>query len=456
MNRSYVAGRFILFIIFQPKPRLVMSQSIFDKIVNHFVANYYLTPYLSPKLIDQNVATRKNYGTGYALDFVRDSLNTLIQKNRDKSIYCLKLDIKKYFYSIDHDILLDKLKRDIKDKNVIKILEAILVETNKTYVNDFVDIYNNNFNLDIPYYSFNTGLSIGAQSSQFLAIYYLNDLDHYIKEVLRCKYYLRYQDDMVIFSEDKDKLNYIWKKIIDYLKKLKLSLNKKSNIYNMKNGINFLGYNYKVINNKLVVNYNKKTYKRINNRLVFLFENDIDNYYRSYASYYGYFKYINKEIERNFKMDVKEKFNLLKEKYNNYIVIVKDKGFYISFDKDAIIIWNLLRYKYKDNGSVAFGISAYNNVIDALDRYSLNYVIVDELEEKEVLNDESDRVYTLVLQLSNINYEKFKRETELTEMFEKILKSSRDNVDDLDRYLTEKVSLIEKKLDNKEDIISES
>ena len=179
-SSNYKAGRFILFVIFQPKPRLVMSQSIFDKIVNHFVANHYLNPYLSPKLIYQNVATRKNKGTHLALKYVKDYLNTLIMKESGKDIYCLKLDIHKYFYNIDHNILINKLKKDIKDPNIIKILEAILVETNKTYVNEFVDIFNNNFKLDIPYYKHDVGLSIGAQSSQFLAIYYLNDLDHYI------------------------------------------------------------------------------------------------------------------------------------------------------------------------------------------------------------------------------------------------------------------------------------
>ena len=107
-NRKYVAGRFILFMILRPKERLVMSQHIADKIVNHFVANYYLTPYLERKLIDQNVATRKNYGTGYALKSLIKYINILNQNSED--IWCLKLDIRKYFYTIDHNILLNKFK----------------------------------------------------------------------------------------------------------------------------------------------------------------------------------------------------------------------------------------------------------------------------------------------------------------------------------------------------------
>ncbi len=336
-SNSYIPGRFILFVILRPKPRLVMSQSITDKIVNHFVANYYLTPLLSKKLIDQNVATRKGYGTSYALKYIKDYLNSLIQNSND-NIYCLKLDIKKYFYNINHEILLNKLKKDIKDNNIVNIIKAIISETNKPYINEFIDIYNNNFKLDIPYYTKDTGLSIGAQSSQFLAIYFLNDLDHYIKEILKCKYYIRYQDDMVIFDNDKDRLKLVWNKVKSILNKEYLDLNKKSNIYNMKNGISFLGYNYKVINNKLYINYNKKTYKRINNKLKYLFNNKIDNYYKSYASYYGYLSYINKNIVRNFIMNSNEKYEFLKEKYNNYVIIIKDKGFYNVYNDDAIII----------------------------------------------------------------------------------------------------------------------
>ena len=443
MNNSYKAGRFILFIIFQPKPRLVMSQSIFDKIVNHFVANYYLNPYLSPKLIEQNVATRKGKGTSYALKYVKDSLNTLIMQNKDKPIYSLKLDIRKYFYNIDHDILLSKLRKDIKDKNVIRIIEAILVETNKPYVNEFVDIYNNKFKLDIPYYRNNVGLSIGAQSSQFLAIYYLSDLDHYLKEVMKCKYYIRYQDDIVIFDTDKEKLKYVWKKTKEFLKRDKLELNQKSNIFNMKNGINFLGYNYKVINGKLKINYYKKTYKKITHKLNYFKNHDIDYYYKSYASYYGYFEYINKNVERNFVMSVEERYKELKEKFPNYLVFVKDKGFYITYKDDAVITWDLLRYKYKDNDSVSFGSGAYNNVIKELEKSGLNYVIYDE-SENVVTNDSSNKIYNLMKQVSAINYEKYKDEMDIRNKVERILKSDKANTEDLRKYLNKKVEELDK------------
>ena len=81
---KYKPMPFRLFMIFEPKPRLVMSQSVGDKIVNHFVAKYYLLPYLEKKLIDTNVATRKNKGSKYAGKLIEDYINDIRIKNNNK------------------------------------------------------------------------------------------------------------------------------------------------------------------------------------------------------------------------------------------------------------------------------------------------------------------------------------------------------------------------------------
>lgn len=231
-NKKYKPGKYRTFMIFEPKPRLVMSQSVYDKIVNHFVTNYYLIPFLESSLIDSNVATRKEKGLSYAMSLLKKYFNKLLINNKDTEIYCLKIDISKYFYSIDHEILLENLKKKILDKDVINLIELIISETNQDYVNNSIIKYNNEYNSDIPLYKEHKGLSIGAMSSQFLAIYYLNDLDHYIKEKLGCKYYIRYMDDFLILDTDKEHLKVIWQRIDEYLKSLKLKSNKKSNIYN--------------------------------------------------------------------------------------------------------------------------------------------------------------------------------------------------------------------------------
>ena len=259
-EKRYKPLPFKLFMIFEPKPRLVMSQTPTDKIINHFVTNYYLLPYLEKTLIDQNIATRKNKGSEYGNKLVKDYINKIRINNKNQEIFCLKLDISKYFYNINHDILISKLEKNIKDKDIIDLVKIIIFETNKSYINETISDYNSNCNTDIPYYKYNTGLSIGAMTSQFLAIYYLNDLDHFIKEKLKAKYYIRYMDDFLIFDTNKDRLKEIWKEIEKVVNDLKLKLNPKSGIYKLSSGISFLGYTYKIENSKFVIKFRKKTF----------------------------------------------------------------------------------------------------------------------------------------------------------------------------------------------------
>lgn len=285
LNCNYEPMPYRLFLIFEPKERLVMSQTISDKIINHFVANYYLLPYLENKLIDSNVATRKSKGSNYADKLINDYINKIRMKNPKKDIYVLKIDVSKYFYTIPHDILMDKLAKKIKDENVLKIIKIILTETDKPYINKTINKLNKKYHTNIPLYKKGVGLSIGAMTSQFLAIFYLNDLDHYIKETLGCKYYIRYMDDFIIIDNDKERLKEVWKLIEIELEKLKLQINPKSSITTLKTGISFLGYKY-VIDNKYRVIYRKKTIMKIRKKLKVLKEYDLVSYYKSYASYY--------------------------------------------------------------------------------------------------------------------------------------------------------------------------
>ena len=262
LNCDYKPLPFRLFLIFEPKERLVMSQAISDKIINHFVDNYYLIPYLDKKLIDSNVATRKGKGSKYADKLMNDYINKIRQKEPNKEIFVLKVDVSKYFYTILHDILMKKLESEISDDNVLKIIKTIIDETDKPYINDTINRLNKKHNTSIPLYKKGVGLSIGAMTSQFLAIFYLNDLDHYIKEKLHCKYYIRYMDDFIIIDTNRKKLQEIWKLIEIELKKLELSMNPKSSIISLNTGITFLGYKYKIINNRYKVTYRKKTIKK--------------------------------------------------------------------------------------------------------------------------------------------------------------------------------------------------
>ena len=367
-NKCYVPSKYRPFIIFEPKPRLVMSQSITDKIVNHFVTNYYLIPLLDKSLIDVNIATRKGKGTDYAMNLLKKYFNKIIINENPREIYALKIDIKKYFYTIDHEILMNKLKTKIMDNDIINLLSLIIDETNKDYINDSILKYNKIYNTDIPLYKNNKGLSIGAMSSQFLAIYYLNDIDHYIKEVLGCKYYIRYMDDFLILDTDKDNLKDIWGKINTKIKELKLVTNSKSNIYRNSKGINFLGYNYKFINNKLRIFYNKKTYYKMVRKLRYLKDNDLIMYNKSYASYYGYLKRIRKIDNYDFKIEFNELYDLYKKKYKDSLIIIKDGAVYKCFDDEWIIVKHLFYY----------------DMIDRLREFDISFVVVNK--DREMIN----------------------------------------------------------------------
>ena len=259
-NRKYMHSRYNVFLVHEPKYHIIMSEIMSDKIVNHLISHYCLEPGITPHLIPQNVATRKNMGTKEGIRYVKKYINKL-KLNNDK-VYVLKCDIKKYFYSVDHELILQKVSRFIKDPEVYSLLKNIIDSTDNSYVNESIKkVVNKEIKrieglniLDkdkkiaelkaIPLYMKKKGLPIGNMTSQLLAIYFLNDLDHYIKEKLYCKYYVRYMDDFVIFDPNKEHLKELKLKIEEKLKEFKLELNKKTNIYDLKHGFGFLSYHF--------------------------------------------------------------------------------------------------------------------------------------------------------------------------------------------------------------------
>ena len=142
--------------------------------------------------------------------------------------YCLKLDIKKYFESIPHDILKQKLSREIKDDRIIHLLFATI---------DSVE----------------TGLPLGFYTSQWLAMWYLKDFDHFVKEKCYAPHYMRYMDDMIIIGSNKRKLHQTHRMIIEHLRGLGLELNNRCQLFRVhyiRNGkdygrdIDFMGYRF--------------------------------------------------------------------------------------------------------------------------------------------------------------------------------------------------------------------
>ena len=311
-NHNYKVSDYNIFLIRDPKYRIIMSQKMNDKIINHVMADY-LIQVLDSCLINTNVATRKGKGTHYGMRYLKKYLNQL----KGNTIYALKFDISKYFYNIDHVLLKQMLQKKIKDKEYLNILFKIIDSTNENVNERIMKIKKKEIKKlqmstmhdrdkrireieNIPLYQYGKGLPIGNMTSQIMAVFYLNDLDHYIKEQLHVKYYIRYMDDGVILSNDKKYLKDCLKKITDMVNQYQLTLNKKTCIMNVsKNGIDFLGFRYYIINQKVIMkvrNITKKRLRRKMKKLDYLYiqkkitKKDMN---QVIASYQGHLKYGN-------------------------------------------------------------------------------------------------------------------------------------------------------------------
>ncbi len=290
--------KYNIFLIYEPKCRLVMSLNVSDKIINHFITRYSLEKNLTKYLDPRNVATRKNMGTDYGIKLVKKYLNK-IKKDNNK-FYILKIDISKYLYSIYHNILKEEIKDKLNDYEY-DLISKIIDTTNEKYVNEEI-LYNiSKNNIDVPLYYLNKGLPIGNMTSQFLSIFYLYKLDHFIVNDLKLKYYVRYMDDFIIMDKDLNKLKNAKKIIVQKLEnEYELKLNaKKTFIVNNKIGFSFLGYVFKVIDNKTIIKIKRSNLEKIKKRIKkvnYLFKNQRISHYKTFCTIMTYsncYKYCN-------------------------------------------------------------------------------------------------------------------------------------------------------------------
>ncbi len=231
-NAEVEVGDYHYFTIYDPKERIICAASFKERVLHHAIMNIAHKAFEDFQIYD-SYATRAGKGTYAALE----RASTFSRKSN----WYLKLDIRKYFDSIDHDILSNLLDRRFKERNLKKI---------------FIDI--------IQSYecAAGRGLPIGNLTSQYFANFYLAFLDIYIKEKLKVNYYVRYMDDMIIWHDNKEKLKVIKEDISNYLEtKLRLRL-KISFINKVDHGVSFLGYrvfrNYKKLNLRSKKRFKKK------------------------------------------------------------------------------------------------------------------------------------------------------------------------------------------------------
>ena len=384
-NFNYTFSKYKIFIIKDPKYRVIMSDTIYDKIVNYVIAYKILLPALSLSLIDQNVATRKGYGAKKAYYYFEKYANTL---KSNGNVYVLKIDIKKYFYNINHLILMNLLKRYIKDELVLKLILSIINQTNCDYINKDInclkqnvinDLYYKSISIkeknelikkinEIPLYKDDKGLSIGNVCSQILAVFYLNEFDHFVKEKLKCKYYLRYMDDIIVLSNDKLFLKNIYNLIEIELNKYDLSVNPKSNIYKLNNSFTFLGRTYYIKNNNVLYRCRSVTYKGIIKKMNYLRNNDYKKYYLGKISYRGYLK---KDI-----YSLYDEYKFLSNKYNNVIVkdFINNYGYVIYSNISDDIINASLYLK----GICCINYYNYKKLLNYLDINNIKYIYLEK------------------------------------------------------------------------------
>ncbi len=294
----------------------------------------------------------------------------------------------------------------------------------------------------IPLYIPNKGLSIGNMSSQIMAIFYLNDVDHFIKEKLKFKNYIRYMDDLIIIDTDYEKLKSSFLEIKEAISKEKLLVNNKSGIINIKKEkFNFLGYSFYFNNNKLKIKYSKKTLKLINQKLKILEENDFGKYLKSKASYKGYFQKCKSKlfIEKYKVLEVNgmyDKYLEIKKKYQEYIILLKSGRFYKSFDTDAVIINYLLNYNVIDN-KIGFPLESLFKVKNILKRNNINYIIFED-DDLAITENENNNEYLKIADIAEHNYDVKLRNDEILEEIKKKLSTDEKFYDLLSKFIYSK------------------
>ena len=216
VSKTYSPGPYHSFLIHEPKLRLISAAPYRDRVVHHALTGC-LEPIFEPTFISDSFACRVGKGTHAGVNRAQDFSR--------RFAYVLKADIRRFFPSIDHQILQGLVRRKIKDKHVLWLVDTIVDSSNPQ---DPTVAWFPNDDLLSPLER-RRGIPIGNQTSQFFANVYLNPLDHFIKDRLRVKAYVRYVDDFLVFSNDKVELNRLRHQIAEFLTQLRLKLHPKKN-----------------------------------------------------------------------------------------------------------------------------------------------------------------------------------------------------------------------------------
>ena len=242
ISKTFRTSPYDIFTIYEPKERIVYRLPYYpDRIVHHAIMNV-LEPIFVSTFTADTYSCIKTRGIHKLLAALKEDL-----KDTEGTTYCLKFDIKKYYPSIDHDVMKSLLRRKFKDKDMLWLIDEIIDSA--------------------------PGLPIGNYLSQYLANFYLSYFDHWIKEEKRVRYYYRYADDIVILHHDKAVLHALLEDIKTYLKDLKLEVKENHQVFPVASrGIDYVGYVFRHshvrIRKAIKKNFARKVSRNPNHRSV--------------------------------------------------------------------------------------------------------------------------------------------------------------------------------------------
>ena len=268
---TYKHGGYKVFYVTEPKLRKIEKSRYIDRIVHRWLVDNFLEPAYVPTFINTSFACLKDRGMHSAALYVQKCMKSALTKWGN--YYVLKMDVSKYFDSIDKNILYKILQRKIKDEKLLWLIKEILFSQKRE-----------------------KGLEIGNYTSQMFGNIYLNEQDQFVKHKLHIKYYARYLDDSVIIVKTKEEAKNALKEITKFLEEtLKLKLNNKTQIFKGKQGINFCGYKINEYRMKLRDKGKRKLKKKVKKLTNIIYNGNMTSKdARMYlAGHMGYIKYAN-------------------------------------------------------------------------------------------------------------------------------------------------------------------
>lgn len=243
-NKTYRIQGYTEFTIYEPKIRLIKAPPFRDRVMQHCLCDYILAPIIEKHLIYDTYACRIGKGTHAALCRLEDFLRRYYRECGVDGWF-LKGDIRQYFYSIDHSILKENLYPLLAEENVEWLLNQIICSAS------------------------NPGLPLGNQSSQWFANFYLSCFDHFVKEKLKVKFYIRYMDDWICVFKTKKEAKNALDKMKKYLwENLRLETNEKTQVFPIRNGVKFLGFHtYMTETGKVIRKVDPESIRRMKRKL---------------------------------------------------------------------------------------------------------------------------------------------------------------------------------------------